>query len=101
MTCNQEYSRKNILKDFKLNNVKLADSKKIWQIRNHRQVRKYSGNSSVIAFKQHRPWFVDKYFSSPRINFCYVLRLRQQVIGYCRLDLQPRLQAYIISIALD
>lgn len=88
-------------KHLKIVRVKLANIKRIWQIRNHPLVRKYSGQSAKIEFKNSQPWFSHKYFSRPVINFCYLLKYNELVIGYCRFDLHKPQKKYDISIALD
>ncbi|MDD5290980.1 MAG: GNAT family N-acetyltransferase [Patescibacteria group bacterium] len=79
------------------------DSRRIWEIRNHPIVRKYSGNPEEIPFEKHVPWFIKKYFSRED-NRCFVLESRNEnslAIGYCRLDFNKELNGYVISVALD
>lgn len=102
-----------------------GDSKRVWQIRNHPLIRKYSNNPESIVLEKHQQWFEDKYFKG-QPNYCFVLESRQameqgKTIGYCRFDLTPsnnfserkiaakqhltgvnkQNNAYVISIALD
>ncbi len=82
-------------------NIRIAiseDSRRIWEIRNHPDVRKKSGNSEIIAFNKHDNWFNEKYFVK-NDNICYVLTVDNEVAGYCRLDLDKN--NYVISIAVD
>lgn len=80
--------------------AELKDSRRIWGIRNHPEVRRNSGNSKVIPFANHLKWFETKYFKEPG-NFCFVLEEKNRVIGYCRFDFKKEDDFYEISIALD
>jgi len=80
--------------------VKKQDSRRVWEIRNHPVVRKYSANSAIIFFKNHVSWFEKKYFTALD-NYCYILEADQKTIGYCRLDFNADEDNYIISIAID
>ncbi len=75
------------------------DSKRIWEIRNHPDVRKISGNPEAFPFDRHDSWFEEKYFAR-KGDHCFVLQANDEnVVGYCRID-----QAkgnYLVSIALD
>ena len=55
--------------------VRLAnqdDSRRVWEIRNHPDVRAVSGNNQEFPFESHDPWFQKKYFSGAD-NHCFVL----------------------------
>ncbi|NUM25121.1 MAG: GNAT family N-acetyltransferase [Candidatus Buchananbacteria bacterium] len=77
-----------------------ADSRRVWEIRNHPQVREVSGNPQAFSFESHNAWFENKYFSAGD-NRCYVLEVAEVVSGYCRLDFDQQKKWYVISIALD
>lgn len=85
-------------KNYTIREVSEADSKRIWEIRNHPACREFAHSSSVIPFEQHNKWFKDTYINSPS-NKNYILLKDAYVIGYCRYDLQN--DHYLISIALD
>lgn len=87
--------------NFKVCPAGLKDSRRVWEIRSHPICRQYSGNSEVISFANHQPWFKEKYFSR-RDNYCFVLdNAKGKVLGYCRLDFDDANGYYIISIAID
>lgn len=87
--------------NFTVRPVKLADSRRIWEIRNHPLVRAASNNSQKIAFEDHEPWFKKKYFGAAN-NRCWVLEDKKEgVIGYCRFDYDEEKSAHIASIALN
>jgi len=77
----------------------LKDSKRIWEIKNHRLNRKYSYNRGDIEFSEHVKWFKNKYFDNKK-NVCFVLNIKDAgIVGYCRFDLDNNI--YLVSIALD
>ncbi|MDX9893239.1 MAG: GNAT family N-acetyltransferase [Patescibacteria group bacterium] len=80
--------------------VETDDIKRIWEIRNHEDVRKVSGSSDIITLENHLSWFNKKYFTT-RQNLCYVLANNNQIIGYCRFDYDPDKNYYVVSIAVD
>jgi ribosomal protein S18 acetylase RimI-like enzyme len=82
--------------------VRREDSKRIWEIRNHPDVRVYTNNPEDFDFVSHDQWFEKKYFTG-ELNFCFVLETvgDANVIGYCRYDREPEQSHHVISIALD
>ncbi len=80
-------------------NIQKSDARRVWEIRNHPEVRKFSGSQDVISFENHSTWFSKKYFTE-QDNHCYVLcDEHAQVIGYCRFDADA--DGYLVSIAID
>jgi len=93
---NYEKIEKNSIRE-----VRPDDSKRIWEIRNHPESRKYSGSPDVILLKNHISWFEKKYFSG-QDSHCFILESEgKEVIGYCRFDYDEESDCYIISIAVD
>jgi ribosomal-protein-alanine N-acetyltransferase len=92
----------NMEKEKKIN-IKEADSdneiKRIWEIRNHPELRKVSINQKEINLIDHIKWFEEKYLKNKK-NKCFVLNADNQTMGYCRLDLNDN-NEYMVSIALD
>ncbi len=80
--------------------VQLADSRRIWEIRNQPSARQVSGTKDSFSFESHQAWFQDKYFSNKKY-YCLVLTVENQVVGYCRFDIGETDNDYVISIALD
>jgi len=78
--------------------VKREDSKRVWEIRNHPEVRKVSGSSEEFSFDDHDVWFENKYFRNSE-NICFILATDQGVIGYCRFDNNVEQNNYTIAIA--
>lgn len=80
--------------------AKKEDSKRIWEIRNNPQSRKFSNNQSEFPFEQHDIWYQKKYFSEAN-NYCSVLCGNTGlVIGYCRYDCNEK-GIFVVSIAID
>ena len=77
----------------------MDDAKRVWEIRNDPAVRRNSSNQDVIQLENHLGWFENKYFNQEG-NFCFVLELGSEVIGYCRYD-QDDAGNLVVSIALD
>lgn len=73
------------------------DAQRIWEIRNEPQARSVAASPEVIPLSQHIDWFNNKYFKG-RGNICFVGEIEQNIIGYCRFDLDN--DRYIISIAV-
>jgi ribosomal protein S18 acetylase RimI-like enzyme len=88
------------MEEYKIEAVKEEYSQRVWEIRNHSSVRKNSGNSEIISFENHQRWFHKKYFEKEN-NFCYVLKDKKNIAGYCRFDYDKGEEAYVISIAID
>ncbi|PIR12975.1 hypothetical protein COV49_03665 [Candidatus Falkowbacteria bacterium CG11_big_fil_rev_8_21_14_0_20_39_10] len=81
--------------------AKPEDSKRIWEIRNHPEIRKLSNNPREFSFAEHDPRFEKKYFSNQK-HYCFILENEDaRVVGYCRIDFDSDNDNYIISIALD
>lgn len=91
-----------ISNDYSIRSIRRFDSRRIWEIRNHPDVRAYTNNPEEFDFASHVQWFEKKYFSG-ELNECFVLETANnaRVIGYCRYDWEPEESYYIISIALD
>ena len=79
-----------------------GDSRRIWEIRNSRDVRLASGDEDRIDLASHEAWFAGRYFGRED-NRCFVLRdLRGgEAVGYCRFDRAGGGEALRVSIALD
>lgn len=75
------------------------DIEAIWGIRNHPENRINFSDQTEIRYESHRKWFAQKYLSDDASDFCFVLRDKGQVVGYCRFDLVGK--AYNVSVALD
>jgi spore coat polysaccharide biosynthesis protein SpsF len=91
--------------DILLNNQKIElatpkDSRKVWEIRNHPNIRNNSLDNSEIDWEDHNKWFNQKYFIQ-RSGFCFVLKLEGSVAGYIRFDYKENKDAYLVSIAID
>lgn len=83
-----------------IRSAKKEDSKRIWEIRNNPQTRKFSNNQSEFPFEQHDIWYQQKYFSEAD-NHCFVLCDNSEiVIGYCRYDRSEK-EEFVVSIAID
>lgn len=74
------------------------DSRPIWEIRNHPNVRGKSIHSDTIEWAAHDRWFQKQYFSG-QSNLCYVLKDADAVIGYCRFD-ETVYKTFKVSIAI-
>ncbi|MFH1841397.1 MAG: GNAT family N-acetyltransferase [Candidatus Nealsonbacteria bacterium] len=80
----------------KIRRARLSDSKAIWLIRNHPEIRKNSFNEKPISFKKHKEWFGD-YFKNKN-NICFLLEDKKRVLGYCRFDLKNKQREVSIAI---
>ncbi|MFA6551014.1 MAG: GNAT family N-acetyltransferase [Patescibacteria group bacterium] len=89
-------------KKFTVRPAALADSRRIWEIRNNPRVRRYANNSEKISWEKHSLWFKKKYFSNSR-NYCLVLVDNNQdyVVGYCRFDFTVKENKHFVSIAIN
>lgn len=76
------------------------DSLRIWEIRNHPDIRKVSNNTGKIEFENHDNWFQKKYFYENN-NFCFIADYGGEIVGYCRFDHKKEQDVYIVSIAID
>ncbi len=81
----------------KVRPAQLNDAQRIWEIRNEPQARSVAASPEIIPLSQHINWFNNKYFNQSN-NFCFVGELDENIIGYCRFDLDK--DQYIISIAV-
>src|SRR5262245_37174505 len=79
---------------------KLNDAERIWEIRNTPESRRVAASAEVVPLEQHIAWFNNKYFTNTA-NHCFVAEQDNITIGYCRFDLGPNADQFIISIATD
>lgn len=86
-----------LLQKIIIRKAQISDSRFIYDIRNHPTVRRVSLKKEKINFKEHKTWFLKKYFGKHK-NFCFVADIKKRVIGYCRIDLTGGV--FFISIAL-
>lgn len=77
-----------------------GDAEPIWAIRNHPAVRQMSGTSDAIPIDGHVTWFQRRYFEEPTPHRCFVLEIGDRLAGYCRLDWDESVGAYVVSIAV-
>ncbi|MEK7173292.1 MAG: GNAT family N-acetyltransferase [Patescibacteria group bacterium] len=80
--------------------AKKEDSHRVWEIRNHPDVRTRSNSRDDISFEQHQGWFLNKYFKQTG-NFIYIAEVGGVAVGYCRIDFDSSGRDYVISIAVD
>lgn len=78
----------------------MGDAVRVWEIRNHPEVRRFSGNTDFISRDEHLAWFQNTY-NSGALHHCFLLEKHGFVIGYCRYDYDEEKDAFIVSIALD
>lgn len=77
------------------------NAKRVWEIRNHPEVRKWSMSPQDISLEDHMKWFEAQYCAEGE-NRCYViLDDAGLAIGYCRYDFQEASKSYRVSIAID
>jgi len=88
------------MEEYKIRKVEEKDIERIWEIRNHEMVRKHSGNQEIISWENHQKWFYKRYFENKN-NFCYVLKDKKNIAGYCRFDYDKEEKAYVVSIAIN
>lgn len=74
-----------------------SDVQKIWEIRNEPAALAVAANSKAIPLAQHIVWFNNKYFAE-KSSICFVAEVDQNVVGYCRFDLNGG--HYVSSIAI-
>ncbi|MBU0546246.1 GNAT family N-acetyltransferase, partial [Patescibacteria group bacterium] len=76
------------------------DAKRVFEIRNHLANRIFFNSTEPINWERHEKWFIDQYHDGAP-NWCYVLVLSGDVIGYFRFDFDADNRKYRTSIALD
>lgn len=74
------------------------DTQRIWEIRNEPESRAVAAIQEIIPLAQHVAWFENKYFKN-KSNHCFVGEVDNNVIGYCRFDLEEN--HYLNSIAVS
>ncbi len=79
--------------------AQFGDAQRIWEIRNEPASLAVAANPEIIPLTKHVAWFNDKY-STNKGNVCFVAEADQNVIGYCRFDLNPDRNQYLNSIAI-
>lgn len=80
--------------------VQPNDAQGIWEIRNEPAALAVAATSEVIPLAQHINWFNDKYFSN-KGHVCFIAEADQNVVGYCRFDLDLDKNQYVNSIAVS
>ncbi len=88
------------LNHFHIRTIEKRDEKRIWEIRNHPEIRKQAFRSEEIPFSFHRIWFNQR-LALDRAKFFVLEKTGPEmlIVGYCRY--KPIPQAYEISIAID
>lgn len=81
----------------KIRPVQPGDAQRIWEIRNEPQSRAIAASPDIIPLPQHINWFNNKYFGQ-NSNVCFVGELDDNIVGYCRFDLDNN--QYTVSIAV-
>lgn len=79
--------------------AQLGDAREIWEIRNEPASLAVAANPETIPLAQHIAWFNGKYFADEG-SVCFVAKVDQNVVGYCRFDLNPDKNQYLNSIAV-
>lgn len=74
------------------------DAQKIWEIRNEPASLAVAASQEVVPLAQHVAWFNNKYFTG-KGGICFVVEIDQNVVGYCRFDLEG--DHYLNSIAVS
>lgn len=80
-----------------IRNINNCDSKRVWEIRNHKNNRIFMANAREIDYAVHEKWF-GKYLKNYRKNF-FVLEINSKILGYIRYDDCGKRSE--ISIAID
>lgn len=83
--------------EIKVRPAQLNDARRIWEIRNEPESRAVAASPETIPIAQHVAWFNNKYFTD-KGNVCFVAKADQNVVGYCRFDLDKN--QYLNSIAI-
>lgn len=74
-----------------------SDAQRIWEIRNEPAALAVAASPEIIPIAQHIAWFNSKYFTD-KGHVCFVAEADQNVVGYCRFDLNG--DHYLNSIAI-
>ena len=80
----------------KIRKAKRIDTRDIWKIRNHTQIRQQSKDEKRIQYKTHYVWY--ETFLKNRNNVFFVIEDKKSIIGYCRYRFEKN--HYIVSIAI-
>lgn len=68
----------------KVTNVSAADSKALWEWRNHPEVRRYFFDSEVVPWQKHEAWFAGK-LRDPGTKI-YIAEMGGKKVGVIRFD---------------
>tara|TARA_B110000967_G_C18868335_1_gene553977 strand:+ start:542 stop:925 length:384 start_codon:yes stop_codon:yes gene_type:complete len=80
-----------------LRQAQISDSRKIFDLRNHLQVRRYSHNINKIDFDAHQDWF--KKVLSAKSKHILIAQRKEDFIGMVRFDLIDN--AYLLSWSIS
>ena len=70
------------MEDRVLNTANKTDSRFLWELRNHPEVRKWSFNSDEIPWEDHEKWF-SRFLETPGHIF-YLIQQNNENLGYVR-----------------
>ena len=73
-----------MIDDIQLRRAEEADSKDLWEWRNHPDVRTHFFNSSIIPWEEHKKWFMKKI--SDNSSRIYIANFQDRKIGVIRFD---------------
>lgn len=76
----------------------IKDARFIWELRNNKNIRKKSFDSTPISFKQHLKWFSER-LSTPN-TFIFIVVIKRDIkIGYIRFEKEQD-KIWKVSIAI-
>lgn len=87
-----------MIENYSVRPARPEDVAAIWKIRFQTSVRDTALSTEQIELSTHEAWFKKKYFVQTH-NRCFVLQESNNVVGYCRYDLDENGQ-YVISIGI-